>query len=108
VYDEFLNPNAMTAMVYDVNVYLVMLFTGAKKAVYESAKKKIKEGTDPKLYGNTLLYKGTIESYKESLGLRGKDVPVLFVLDKNGTVIFTTSGSFRQKTLMEIGNLVEN
>ena len=40
VYHEFVNPSSMSAMVYDVNVMLVMLFTGANKVAYESAKKE--------------------------------------------------------------------
>jgi hypothetical protein len=108
VYDEFLNPNGFNAMVYDVNVYLVMLFTGAKKSVYSSVKAKMKAGTDQRLHQHTLLYKGAMEPYKNTLGLRDKDEPVLFVLDKTGKVIFMAYGAFRQRLLSEIGALVEN
>jgi predicted transcriptional regulator len=49
-----------------------------------------------------------MEPYKNTLGLRDKDEPVLFVLDKTGKVIFMAYGAFRQRLLSEIGALVEN
>ena len=54
-------------MVYDVNVYMVMMFTGSKKVVYATAKKKIREGTDKKLHKHTFLFKGKLADYQEKL-----------------------------------------
>lgn len=108
VYYEFIDKSGFNSLVYDVNVYLVMMFTGSNKVVYEKAREKIKEGTDKEFFKHTFLYKGELESYEEKLRLPDRDTPAFYVLDKDGKIIHMTEGSYTARKLEKIGELVEN
>lgn len=108
VYEEFIDETGMAAMVYDVNVYLVLMFTGANKSAYESGRKQMLEGTDKELLPHVMMYKGPLAPYDEQLKFRDKSDPMIYVLDQEGKIIHVTYGMFTRKKLETIGNLVEN
>jgi hypothetical protein len=108
VYDLFLDENGLNAMVYDVNVHLVLLFTGVNKAAYNKAEKMIKEGTTDTYRENILFYKGEMGDLRDELAMEDRKVPYLYVLDKEGTIIYTTSGRYTRKKMDEISELVED
>ena len=108
VYDLFLDENGLNAMVYDVNVQLVLLFTGVNKAAYNKAEKMIKEGTTDTYRNNILLYKGEMGDLRDELAMEDRKVPYLYVLDKEGTIMYTTSGRYTRKKMDEISELVED
>ncbi len=58
VFSEFLDDNNLSSLVYDPNVHLILMFTGANQLAYNNAKQKITEGTDESLSDNIVLYKG--------------------------------------------------
>ena len=92
---------------YDVNVYFIPMFTGVKKAAYGKVMKKMKSKTDPKLVPHVMFYKGELKKYKQALDFEQKDVPYFFVLDKQGKIVFATSGSYNDDKLDEIESLLE-
>lgn len=91
-YDKFVAKNEI--MSYDVNLYFVPMFTGAKAASASAAKEKIKKDTDAELLPYILIYKGDLEKYKTALQMENKNTPYIFVLDKNGKIVYSTSGPF--------------
>ena len=108
VYNEFLNENSLSSMVYDPNVHLILMFTGANQLIYNRAKKDITEGTDKTLRENVVLYKGKMEDYRDVLDMKDKKKPYFFVLDKEGKIIYATEGRFSRKALEEVGDLIED
>ena len=107
VYSNFIDENNLASLVYNPNVHLVLMFTGAKRAIFEKAKKKIIEGTDETLKDNVVLYKGIVGDYRKSLGIKDKKSPYFFVLDHEGKIIYATSGRYSMKKLEEVGDLIE-
>lgn len=110
IYSQFIekpDPNAMFSFEYDLNVYMIPMFTGAKRAAYKKVMKKVKQSVDPKLQANILFYKGTIHHYKEALNFHGQDLPYFYVLDKDAKIIYTTSGKYTRKKMQEIIDAVE-
>lgn len=99
-YDKFINQNQ--AMPYDVNLFFIPMFTGAKAASANSAKEKIKKETDPELHPYILIYKGELEKYKSALGMDKKDTPYFFILDENGKIIYKTSGAYSDEKMDEL------
>ncbi|MBV6647066.1 MAG: hypothetical protein KI790_16535 [Cyclobacteriaceae bacterium] len=93
---------------YDVNVYFIPMFTGAKRPAYKSVMKKIQKTIDPKLQPHVLFYKGELKSYKKALNFKGKDVPYFFVLDESGKIIYATSGRYTDTKMREITDKVED
>ncbi len=91
-----------TTFSYDVNVFFIPMFTGAKAAAEGTAKKKAAKNVDPKLHPNLLFYKGKLKPYKEALGFDKKDVPYFFVLDADGKFVYATSGMYTEAKMDQI------
>lgn len=108
VFSEFMDENNLSSLVYDPNVHLILMFTGANQVAYKNAKKKIKEGTDESLKDNIVLYKGAMEEYRKKLKMKDRKKPYFFVLDKNGKIIYVTSGEYSEEVLEEVGDLIED
>jgi hypothetical protein len=113
IYNKFINKpkdggGLFAAFTYDVNVYFVPMFTGVNAAATGTAKKKAAKNIDARLLPHVLFYKGEIKTYKEVLELEGKDVPYFYVLDKNGKIVYTTSGKFTNDKLDEIEEILDD
>lgn len=107
VFSEFMDDNNMSSLVYDPNVHLILLFTGANQLAYNKAKKQITEGTDESLKDNIVLYKGKMEDYRKTLKMKDRKKPYFFVLDRQGKIIYVTQGKYNPKVMEEVGNLIE-
>jgi len=105
IYNTFINSSAIVD--YDVNVFLIPMFTGAKQPTMNMAKKQMKENTDKSFYKNVLCYHGELKKYKEELEMTEKDKPYFFVIDKNGKIVYSTSGSFTEVKLDAIEDKLE-
>lgn len=92
---------------YDVNVYFVPMFTGINAAATGTAKKKAIKNVDPNLLPYILFYKGELKSYKEALDFEKKDIPYFFVLDKEGKIVYATSGKYSKAKMDEIEEVLE-
>jgi hypothetical protein len=108
VYDLFINKNTFISLDYDANVFFVPLFSGAKKGFYKPAMEKAKKQLDASLAPHVLFYKGDIKEYKEKLALKNKNIPYFFVLDKKGSIVYTTSGKYTEEKLEKMGNFISN
>lgn len=108
VFSEFMDDNNLSSLVYDPNVHLVLMFTGANQVAYNSARKQIVAGTDESLKDNIVLYKGAMDNYRKTLKMKDRKKPYFFVLDKKGKIIYATSGRYSRKVLEEVGNLIED
>ena len=106
VYSRFLqdagNAGLFSDFAYDVNVYFIPMFSGLKKAAAGVAKKKALKEVDEALQPHILFYVGEIASYREALGLEEKDQPYFFVLDKEGKVVYATSGKYTSGKMEEV------
>jgi hypothetical protein len=91
---------------YDVNLYFIPMFTGVNKLTAKSSKEKIRNSTDKELYPYLLFYEGD-KTYKEELDFEKKDVPYFFVLDKTGKIVYATSGSYDDKKMEKILDIIE-
>lgn len=104
-YDKFIA--GVELMPYDVNLYFIPMFTGVNIAGAGKAKKQLKEETDKDLQPHVLFYSGDIDNYRKELKMDKKDVPYIFVLDKDGKIIYATSGAYTDKKMEEIEDKLE-
>ncbi len=91
---------------YDVNAYFVPMFTGIKTAATKTAKKNAMKKLDLRLIPSILFYKGKLKPFKESLDFQKKDIPYFFVLDKEGNIVFATSGKFSEEKMSQIEEVI--
>lgn len=112
VYEKFVReskPNQLIPEVKpDVHVVFVPMFTGIKQGASNAAIKKMKKGIDEKLHANVMVYSGKLGDYKEALDFEKKDAPYFFVIDKNGKIVYATSGSYSSKKIGEIESEVSD
>lgn len=110
VYTRFLqdagNAGLFSDFAYDVNVYFIPMFSGLKKAAAGTAKKKTLKKVDEELHPHILFYVGQIASYRETLGLENKDQPYFFVLDKEGKIVYATSGHYTNGKMEEVEEVI--
>lgn len=97
----------MAGFGYDVNVYFVPMFTGVNAAATGTAKRKALKKVDPQLLPYILFYKGEIKTYKEELDFEKRDIPYFFVLDKEGKIVFATSGAYSESKMDEVEAAIE-
>jgi hypothetical protein len=102
VYETFIDDSD-----YEVNMYFVTMLAGAKELAAGVIEKKMKQGIDPELHPYILLYKGDIGEYKKVLNMPDKEIPYFFVLDKDGNIIYQTSGAYSEKKMEEIESKIE-
>lgn len=91
---------------YDVNAYFVPMFTGIKTAATKTAKKQALKKMDPRLIPSILFYRGKLKPYKQALDFQRKDIPYFFVLDKNGKIVYATSGKFTDAKMERVEEIV--
>ena len=91
---------------FDVNLYFVPMFTGAKRPAYKSVMKKVKETIDKDLQPYVLFYKGELHLYKEVLKFEDKKTPYFYVLDPEGKIIYVTKGRYSDSKMQEIVDYV--
>ncbi len=91
---------------FDVNLYFVPMFTGAKRPAYKSVMNKVKETIDPDLQPYVLFYKGELHLYKEVLKFEDKKTPYFYVLDPDGKIVYVTQGRYSDSKMQEIVDYV--
>ena len=102
-----MNDDNLNSLVYDPNVYLILMFTGVNSIAANKAKEKINEGTDESLKDNVVIYKGKMEDYRKKLKMKDRKVPYFFVLDREGEVIYETQGGYQYHILEKVGEMIE-
>ncbi len=87
---------------YDMNLYVIPMITGAKSLIAGKIEKQLKKGIQQGYQKHFVLYQGEIEDYKKTLRLDNKDVPYVFLLDKNGKIVYQAAGQYSDAQLDRI------
>lgn len=91
---------------YDANLKFVVLLTGAKKMATGKVKSKMEENVEEKWKEHIVIVKGKNLNDYEVLDLgRKKDErvkPYFFLMDKNGKIVYATSGAYTRSKQQEI------
>ncbi|HEU4716609.1 MAG TPA: hypothetical protein VFU15_02200, partial [Bacteroidia bacterium] len=97
----------LMADAYDVNLYFVPMFTGVKQSAAGNAKKQMKQDVQEDIQPHIIVYKGELDAYKETLKMDDKKKPYVFVLDKDGKIVFVTSGPYTEDKMDQIDDNIE-
>ncbi|CAN5367899.1 hypothetical protein BH09BAC5_BH09BAC5_23670 [soil metagenome] len=106
-YNKFIAKTELMSDAFDVNLYFIPMFTGAKEAAAGNAKKQMKEDVQEDLQPHILIYKGALDAYKDALKMDDKKKPYIFVLDKEGKILYVTSGTYTEEKMDEIEDKIE-
>ena len=108
IYTQFIDKSGFNSMVYDVNVELLIAFTGTAKAARKKAEKKLNEATDKGFKSHVLLWSGDFDTFSDKLGLKSKKDFCLLVIDQTGKVYYQTDGRYTEKKMETLAAIVEN
>jgi hypothetical protein len=106
-YDKFIAKTELMSDMYDVNVYFIPMFTGVKALGADKAKEDMKKTVQEDLQPHVVIYRGELEAYKVSLKMDDKTKPYIYVLDKEGKIVFVTSGAYTEEKMDEIDEYIE-
>lgn len=106
VYNKFIAKTGMFDSEYDINLYFIPMFTGTNIATANLFKKRMKEEMNKEIHPNVLFYKGNIDEYKKTLKMDKKDTPYIFLLDKEGKIIYNTFGVYSDDKMEAIEDLL--
>ncbi len=94
MYNRFVAKSGLFAGTYHVDLYLVPIFLGLDRAAYGPTMAKLRKEVDPEIAKRVLFVKDDARDLIGKLGLRDKDVPHFFVLDKDGHILERVSGAY--------------
>ena len=107
MYDKFVLKRGIFDHLYNVNMFFVPMYTGAKKMAYETSMKKLRESNRKDLFPYILFYKGELEVYADKLKMDNKNLPYFFVLDENGKILYATKGLFNEQKMEKIEEILD-
>ena len=108
-WSKFVAKTGMLDEMYDVNLYFIPMFVGTKKAAMGKIMDKMKAKSDPDFFPYVLFYKGDLGPYENKLKLKDPSKPYIFLLGKNGKIVYITSGKYTENKMLEIEKiLLEN
>lgn len=108
-WNKFVLKSGMMDGLYDINMYFIPMFVGTKKAAMDNVMKRMKAESDPEILPYVLFYKGELDIYQKQLKLKDDTKPYIFLIDKTGKVVYSTSGKYTEEKMLEIEEiLLEN
>jgi hypothetical protein len=102
LYLRFVAKHGLFAQAIHADVYFIPLFVGGNKAAYEPTLRKFRKSATPELLDRILFVHAGMEDVQAPLGLKDKEVPYFFILDRSGAVIHRTQGAFSEDKLEEM------
>lgn len=98
-YLRFVAKHGLFANAYSTELYFVPLFTGANKAAYEPSMKRFRKSATPETADRVVFVRTELEAVREALGLKDKDIPYFFVVDRDGRIVHREQGAFTEDKL---------
>ncbi|MBS1547413.1 MAG: hypothetical protein JST38_18535 [Bacteroidetes bacterium] len=98
-YNRFVMKSGLFASSYNVNLYLVPVFTGLDKAAYGPSMNALKKKVDADLAKQVVFFKGDEGPLMDALGIKDKGIPYFFTVDPQGKIVQRESGKFSVEKL---------
>jgi hypothetical protein len=105
IYTVFIDQSGL--FTYDIHLYFITLITGFDKTASGNIEKRLKKELDSNLLEHIIFYKGESKKYKTELLLKDKEVPYFFILNKEGVIVYSTSGQYADQKMEEIESHLE-
>jgi hypothetical protein len=107
IYQKFIAKTGLMDDMYDLNVYFIPILTGTNITFAASMKKKFKEMAQEDLKPHLLFCTDNGKEILEKLSMNKSDTPYFLLLDKEGKILYRTSGAYSEEKFDAIDNLIE-
>lgn len=105
VYNKFVAKTGLMDDMFDVEIYFLPIFTGASRAAKGKIMNKLRENNDPLVMDHVYIYSGNSEPF-DVISLDDKSEPCFVLVDEKGKIVWSAHGSFKQKYLDEIEDIL--
>ena len=105
-YNKFIAKTGLLDMDIDASLYFIPMFTGTNIPIAGKAKQQLKDDTSVEFYPHVLFYKGKLKTYKDELEFDKKDTGYFFILDKEGKIVYATSGKYSDQKMSEMEDIL--
>jgi hypothetical protein len=92
----------MAGRMYDANLCFVGMVKGIAKLATHEIKERAKKNTDKKLHDNFMMSEQDVKEFMKDASIDDASEPQFFVLDKEGKIIYHTSGNYSDEKLNAI------
>jgi hypothetical protein len=107
VYNKFVAKTGLMDEFYDLHVFFIPVFKGSNASMQETVRKKFNETAQEDIKDHVLFCKGELAEVTTALGMQNDNTPYFFLLDKDGKIIYRTTGAFSEKKFDEIDDKIE-
>jgi hypothetical protein len=107
IYQKFIAKTGLMDDMYDVNIYFIPILTGTNISFATSMKKKFREQVQEDLKSHLLMCTENGKELIEKLNMQNRDQPYFFLLNKEGKILYRTSGAFTEAKFDSIDDLIE-
>jgi hypothetical protein len=106
VYQKYIAKTGIMDDMFDVNVYFIPVLTGTNFSFAASMKKKFYENSQEDLRPHVLFCNEEGKGIIASLNMQKSEVPYFFLLDKDGKIIYRTTGKYTEEKFDAIDELI--
>ncbi len=107
IYQKFIAKTGLMDDMYDLNIFFIPVLTGTNLTFAASMKKKFKEMAQEDLKPHLLFCTENGKEILEKLSMNKSDIPYFLLLDKEGKILYRTSGAYSEDKFDAIDNLIE-
>jgi len=107
VYNRYIAKTGFMDDMFDVDVFFIPVFGGGEGAMQATVKRKFRETAQADLWPHLVFADGNLKEIMASLKMSDQSVQYFFFLNKEGKIVYRTSGSFKEEKFDTIDDLVE-
>jgi hypothetical protein len=107
VYQKFIAKTGLMDDLYDVNVFFIPVLTGTNITFAATMRKKFRENAQEDLKPHVLFCNNQGSKILSALNIEKSEAPHLYLLDKEGRVLYKTSGKYTEEKFDQIDDLIE-
>lgn len=107
VYNRYIAKTGFMDDMFDVDVFFIPVFGGGEGALQATVKRKFRETAQADLWPHLVFADGNMKEVLSTLKMSDESVPHFVFLNKDGKIVYRTSGAYTEEKFDAIDDLVE-
>lgn len=107
IYQKYIAKTGIMDDAFDVNVYFIPILKMGSRNIQENIRKQFSDNTPTELRSHVVFSDSPSEPLIANLKISDESLPYIYLLDKNGNIIYKTSGEYTEVKFDAIDDLIE-
>ena len=107
IYQKYIAKTGIMDDAFDVNVYFIPVLKTSSRHIQENIQRQFSDNTPNELRSHVVFSDSPAEPLIAELKLSDESLPYIYLLDKNGNIIYKTSGAYTEDKFDAIDDLIE-